>query len=1578
MKTKIIKRLLLLLLLMTMGVEDTWALWRNDISFEPVNRASKSGNVISSAGNAGNAYALALADLSELLGIKTVATMSISFEVNFSKGSRWQIGIGDKDVRRTNANGSTGSGYNSTGLILQIYDDGGEHYRVNINGNVQYYNNSSAFDAAYGRTVRVDLFFNKNTHKFNYSLTDVDNNTLYISGYNIDTSVNYLSIVEAYTWANNASVTLSNITINYNFFFHKSDETIYIEDIIYNNPLNNGENKPNVNISFDSSYLRRDGDNYYPIKTTGSQPTNVTEGNYLTVTANANDTDPTSFRVRIKTRNALDPSTMYDAATNTFDVGSTIGMLTSQVVNMDGIDLYLGYQGHTPVVRSINGGYGITIIDNNGWSFGNYAYEHEWGTVYKIEAKQARNLTISGYFATTSSDALQLRSLDNNTVFGTLSNPGDGSLTSVTFPLETGWYLLYVPGSVFALKSLSYSDAHFEKSYAVTTIGSTYTQAVSNIYNPTYSIVDMQGDVASTGVTINSSTGEVSNITAGGALKIQAAGGGKTAVYYLTIAYSATEYPGHQWNFCTDVNAEGNEVQRVLDVSDNLKTASAAGTTVYDSYGEEWVFVSGSRNHWFRTKAMAGDNAFCVKETNGLVFNTGERNFFLRSDVAEYTHIGIRGNGSSFTIPALAAGDIVEIMWRHENSNSGTKFAATNLTDLRGKDVDKEFLITESAQRGNSNIRFVGYYSFIVKGDGDVTFTLADAGNCDIQSIRIYKGPYRSTMRNINMSGNTPAPITMLLDNAEQVLTYNYCNQLYSTATGPAIYVLKGYRKNNGGVLGVDYDHEGCVSGTNAALSPVSFKDENAYPVSDAEKTRLYELRKNIIGLQMYNETWQSSNNSYNNGVIKATSGWGKVTIRMNNYTNDMEYLIGYTPDYTLTIGSAPHQIYPYTWDFTKIAGQRVTGNVDNVLNSIEAEGSNSNFSGAAPTNWFKNGNGQFMLNTDNSDDLGSQYVPGAVLVTQDCALSNFNGVEYDAKWAKDELDGLGFDGGITMHIDHLLNTSGWNRVAVADQWNSLLSFKITDAATFNRTGGTDEDPVGTWEYSKDLQTAGSGQIQLNHDDESNHIDESSIPSGGIGFRLDDGDSKYIRIVPSSPLQAGDVISVTAYNAYSNRDAGISFNKSALKTDVAQWKNLNGRLVEETLNYTVSTNDGLDGRKDFYLFRNTNTVHITAIEISRKASTIPNLDWCIYTLTKTTITVPDLNAGGKQDWIYVSSSVEPESVTNATKVTEGTDGPDANDGVYKYKVTAAGNTLLTFNPSTKIYKIGVTHILKDIHQVGNTGWATEIRKEGEHIDHELIGYFTKNDVNAYTVKYDSYDLNTATVALTPINEDGYVPGRTGIVMKLDNAAGLSSANAGKNVPLFYPSYTRPASSTAVDFPTNNLMYNVDEGIDSDNQNYHEKYTNLNGNGIDYTKFVLTNVHWTFHQGKTAEDEQKTAILETDAAGFYRLHIWQNDASKNVMPAHNAFLLVPTDNLPTAVWSLPSAGARRNTIAIRTLWGEETTAIEDVTLDTREDQPLDKAGGAWYTLSGMRLQSKPTVSGVYIHDGKKVVVNLRDR
>jgi len=47
--------------------------------------------------------------------------------------------------------------------------------------------------------------------------------------------------------------------------------------------------------------------------------------------------------------------------------------------------------------------------------------------------------------------------------------------------------------------------------------------------------------------------------------------------------------------------------------------------------------------------------------------------------------------------------------------------------------------------------------------------------------------------------------------------------------------------------------------------------------------------------------------------------------------------------------------------------------------------------------------------------------------------------------------------------------------------------------------------------------------------------------------------------------------------------------------------------------------------------------------------------------------------------------------------------------------------------------------------------------------------------------------------------------------------------------------------------------------------------------------------------------------------------------------------------------------------------EEPTDISFVRLD---EMPQD---GNWYTIAGIRLGKKPAVSGLYIHDGKVVII-----
>ena len=1201
----------------------------------------------------------------------------------------------------------------------------------------------------------------------------------------------------------------------------------------------------------------------------------------------------------------------------------------------------------------------------------------DMGTYYIIRPKLGYQgqISIYAYVADQNGtrNGIRLTDDEGNSIFRITDINSSWTTYNFTTELIGGrtYYLFAETGSITGALNSAYSNLQVQKFtftqspyvntsevIAIPASGSCQITNSTGMPYPTYEIVNYYGELNTTRPTIDSGTGVLSNVTVGGALRIALTYSGYTAYHLLTVAYPATEYPGHFWDF----NVEGEP----MTTAELLRTAPVPPNTALGNSGDTWTALykvdTGGYTRapeWRLNRAINGDNVLVVPETAGLLFNTDGHGFYMRNDDETFRHVGIHSYGASFTIPLLKAGDIVELNWKHDAGNNGSTFSATNLKDLRNKTVSEQFLITESAYR--TQFDHPGRYSFIVAADGDVTFTLRDAGYTDILSIRIYEGPYRSTMHNIDLSGGAVAPTEVLLDNIGNTedpnykqFTYNYCNPLYSTATGPAMYVIKGYEAGKGFNHGVDADKKGNDDPNDFN----EYDDPDAYPIDDADElARLIGLRKNLVGLKVENHPWKSANNAYNNGYIAATSGWGKVTVRMNNYTNDMKYVIGYTPDYTVTFGSAPHQKYPYTWDFTHISAQQVTGLATNVYNSIR----NDHYT----TNWDTSAKGVSLLNVDNSGDTGSQYVPGAILVTTERALSKYSVPDNETSiYALDELDGLGVNGQIAIHGD-LTQSASRTRAMMIE----LLSYNLDDGFT------------ATTELA-----AGSGTVYFGADKYVT-IDHSKIDAvNNHAYQMDGGGSKYIRLTLPDGVnfEAGNTITIKAYSNKVN--GGVSFHQSSESDSetnayLRATLSLANKDTEETLSYTVVSGDGIEGQHQVWIYRaNGNTTFVTEMSVKGTSDEIPVINKMLYAASETTLTIPDLNADGKQDWIYVSASAAPTAVTNATIVTSGTDGPDANQSpeledsnakVYKYKVDGNSkiNAYLTFGAGTKIYKIGVTHILKDIHSVGGTGWATEIRKH--EIDHELTGYFTKNDVNAYVVTYDSYDMKTATVALTPINEDGYVPTKTGVVMKLDNVSGLTDANNGVNVPLFYPSYTRPQTTTPVDFPTNNRMYNVDEGIENNNRNGNEQYFNLNESGVNYTKFVLTNVHWTYTVNNNS-GSWSGPIENQDAAGFYRLHIWGDD--RDIMPAHNAFMLVETDNLPRALWEQYPSSARQNTIGIRSDGDNGVTDINEVKVINSEGYIADDIDEApWFTVSGMKLSTRPTQPGLYIYNNRKVVI-----
>jgi hypothetical protein len=130
------------------------------------------------------------------------------------------------------------------------------------------------------------------------------------------------------------------------------------------------------------------------------------------------------------------------------------------------------------------------------------------------------------------------------------------------------------------------------------------------------------------------------------------------------------------------------------------------------------------------------------------------------------------------------------------------------------------------------------------------------------------------------------------------------------------------------------------------------------------------------------------------------------------------------------------------------------------------------------------------------------------------------------------------------------------------------------------------------------------------------------------------------------------------------------------------------------------------------------------------------------------------------------------------------------------------------------------------------------------------------------------------------------------------------------------------------------------------------------------KFILTNVHWRY----SVSDGWGSQITDTDAAGFYRLHVWGDD-TKDWLPDNCAYLGVPQGELPVAVWNSAAGTRRAGTLGIRDT-GDVPTNISDVKLYNDLKDAKDQKEH-WFSPDGRRIV--PLKKGLYITRGKKIIV-----
>lgn len=330
------------------------------------------------------------------------------------------------------------------------------------------------------------------------------------------------------------------------------------------------------------------------------------------------------------------------------------------------------------------------------------------------------------------------------------------------------------------------------------------------------------------------------------------------------------------------------------------------------------------------------------------------------------------------------------------------------------------------------------------------------------------------------------------------------------------------------------------------------------------------------------------------------------------------------------------------------------------------------------------------------------------------------------------------------------------------------------------------------------------------------------------------------------------------------------------------------------------------------------------------------------------IKIPNVNAGmyiflhcnrAKGSDISVTSSAGNNAIQEGWKNNnELINQFNPKDGVWVFKVNQTGDVIV--KGLSQIYHIAVTDQVKTFSKVGK---ATESRDC--FIDYSQSGVYTKNSLTAYHAQSsDQYDNQKNIISLEKID-----------VMKA-NVAGLLLYNDykatvnGKEVVTEHESnFDVPLFAPAVNIEALAFGKNENNEQASSPLKAHVAASTMAPSDANVNRFIFTNV---VYDRNDASETKKEKDL-----GFYIVRKQGN------MKANQAYL-----ELPTSLFNTTSAAKQYVRLAFEDI-NDTPTGIDSVPTDTLPRLE----SGVYYTLNGVRLASKPQQKGIYILNGKKVVI-----
>ena len=1110
----------------------------------------------------------------------------------------------------------------------------------------------------------------------------------------------------------------------------------------------------------------------------------------------------------------------------------------------------------------------------------------------------------------------------------------------------------------------------------------------------TLNATDVKGSITSAKARLNTSThhiefydiffSETEDHKMGGAIKVRLKTSESNYIdFTLTIPYGKHVWDFRQASDQVQVSGGGTDCDwsyTDVQLCSMMKANSAANWKIAwkvrkndDSQFEDPIMVPDG--------TINGDNAFCMDNTAGLVFVAGARSLGARdtrslsgvdpNDVnaggtTATNLLWLKGNATIY-FPGVTAGQYIKIYTYRHSDDKGETFWAKNLVDLDNKayDPNDKFIMhgmweeRDPAYKGDNIkgcaiFRVPSTYSATTDFDNIPQLTLCDDGWMKIYRIEImdnfepdiiltddnpggafcpvdYDGKFGSVVVRKKNGVNVPTLKSYLaVVGQTQCMHANTCD--YQIIADQDV---------------VDVNKEVWTSGGGVNYNKLNLKYKKSGLVRIVQRERA-----NIVGTS--NNWTETGKDSDGNLIYEGSDATAPGSLPTGYVTDKNEYYIN--------VGELTVQDYPYTWDFT---------------NYNMYQGASTTKSNLSGSGWTVSDNTcsqtAIVQNVNFGADQTINYYNSSVSVSQTPQVKSF-------------------DRALFPQGAQLMNNTG---TAIAETEGLGVSRPKTSKSFnyYDSSSGSFGQRVRTY----DGYTLSDGAIRIDGNDLTG-VGEITIPEvdGGMYIFVQASQSPSFitevngNNVTNYGLKAADGTVLSGIG-------GTGSDIFSVKSGVYLYQNTTGSKQDIVVPFSGSAE--------------VQTVAVTDITkgIDEFGYASESRDRAIDHTYEGTLTTNDVNA-------YIISDAENseygstynyKGYPEVKKKRVETDIVPPNMGIVLYKDNHSGGTFTSplFVPAVNnapAYDAG-----SDVFWQSN--WMIPNVQSKRHYNEETsrsaaaettlntLPYYNNGSIGTpdWNLEQTSNPTIFGSYSSDPVRYVDLSGFKELRIYQTDNnpavrcffynADGSSYVSVSTtSIPSDAPTLTQVGSGESqyysVDLKAVYDKYGQVKliGIKAATSNGSAYVTDIKA--ISYvksdptwcTKFIMTTSYYTYSDVSNSFSEQKTAEVES----FYRMILDKNEstaAANNTLAANKALLLIPRDNLPTALWNKTSgsgSGARRGVIYIDLEEFEENEATnvdEEAIIDCQLDSNV------YYSISGARINGRPTAKGVYIHNGQKVSI-----